>query len=218
MVYFDAQNRKATSSKGATYAIETEYIDSLKAIERWYSGPQKIKEVASFSNLKRRWRDGETTTYYPDGSVKRRTNYLDGKVKESFSFYPNHRLRIHSQVEKDSVSEQKCFTQNGSPVNCDTLIRQTKCPDGIPKPCTIYSVVRFPAKALKAGVQGKVMVAFVVDRFGKLVDTWIIESPSSLLNEAALTAVREMKAFCPGYVDCEPMDAFFTLPITFQIK
>lgn len=181
MVYYNAKNCRLSSPAGAAYAIQTEYIDSLRAIERWYSGPQKIKETASFSNVKRRSRDGETATYYDDGSLKTRLVYQNNHLLTRFSYYPNHKLRRQLRAEQDSIVEDRCFTENGLPINCDTLARRMDCPNGQPKPCTIYSVVRFPTKALKAGVQGKVTVGFVVSRFGELIDVWIVDSPSSLL-------------------------------------
>ena len=218
MMYYDAKNRKLPSPSGAAYAIQTEYIDSLRAIERWYSGPQKVKEIDSFSNIKRRIHDGETIIYYADGSVKTRLVYQDNHLLSRLSYHPNHKIRRQVRVDKDSVIEDKCFTENGMLVNCDTLAKRMSCSSGQPKPCTIYSVVRFPEKALKAGVQGKVTVSFIVSRFGELVDVWIVDSPSPLLNEEAVAAVRRMKQYCPQYIDCEPMDVQYTLPMTFRIE
>lgn len=218
MVYYDAKNRKLPSQTGAAYAIQTEYIDSLWAIERWYSGPQKVKETATFSNVKRRTREGETVKYYDDGSVKTRLVYQNNHLLTRFSYYPNHQLRRQSRVEQDSIVQDKCFTESGLSVNCDTLSKQMNCPNGEPKPCAIYSVVRFPTKALKAGVQGKVTVSFVVSRFGELVDVWVVDSPSPLLNEEAIAAIRRMKQYCPQYIDCEPMDVQYTLPLNFRIE
>ena len=218
MVYFDAKNRALPSPTGATYAVQTEYIDSLRAIERWYSGPQKIKEVAYFSNLRRRLHDGEMTTYYDDGSIKSKTVFLNGRVKQHFSFYSSRKVRTHYRQESDSIKTTKCFSENGVAIDCDSLAQQAKCPTGLYKPCTTQLQVRFPTPAFKAGAQGKVLVGFSVDRFSRLVDTWIIESASPLLNEAALKAVRTMKVFCPGYVDCETTDAFWKIPITFKIE
>ncbi|MBF9140227.1 TonB family protein [Hymenobacter properus] len=193
MVYYEAKNHPLPSPTGAVYAIQTEYIDSLRAIERWFSGPQKIREMASFSNIRRRYRDGETITYYDDGSVKTRLVYNDGHLVSRVSYYPNHKLRRQLRVERDSVVEDRCFSESGALMNCDTLARQLECPNGKPKPCTFYSVVRYPAKALKAGAQGKVTVSFVVSRFGELVDAWVVDSPSPLLNEEAVAAIRRMK-------------------------
>ncbi len=218
MVYYNAQNRKLPSPAGAAYAIQTEYLDSLRAIERWYSGPQKIKATETFSDVKRRIHDGETVLYYADGSVKTRLTYQQNHLLTRLSYYPSHRLRRQMRVEQDSVVEDKCFTENGLPVNCDTLTKRTACSNGQPKPCSIYSVVRYPAQALKADVQGKVRVSFVVSRFGELVDVWVVDSPSPLLNAEAMAAIRRMKQFCPQYIDCEPMDIQYTVSIVFQIK
>lgn len=216
IAYFDARNVKLSSPKGAAYAVETEYQDSLRATERWYSAPQKVKEVGNFSNIGRRLREGETITYYPDGNIKRRTIYQQGRIRENYSYYSNHKLRHYFRLEKEKMTEQKCFAENGSVINCDTLIRQTKCTPSIPT-CSVSGAVRYPTPALKAGAQGLVKVQFVVNRFGKLADVWIVESPSPLLNQEAMAAVRRMKKYCNQYIDCEAVDTIFTLPITFHI-
>ena len=218
MVYYDAKNRPLPFPLGAVYAVKTEYIDSLRATETWYSGPQKIKEIISFSNVKRRERDGETLAFYDDGTVKRRIVYRNSSLLERVSYYPSHKISRRVRAERDSVVEDKCYDEAGLLIHCDTLAKRMTCPNGQPRQCTVQGVALYPAKALKAGAEGKVTVRFAVNRFGELVDVWVVASPSALLNEAAVAAVRRMKEYCPQYIDCEPMDVLYTWTITFEIK
>ncbi|MFD1470376.1 TonB family protein [Hymenobacter caeli] len=197
--------------------METEFLDSLRAVEKWYFAPQKVRGIASFSNLRRRLRDGETTIYYDNGSVKRRTTYRAGDAQEESAYYPNGKLRRHRIFGKEAVAESKCFDEHGTPLNCDTLAWQIKCP---PRPATPseYMSIRYPTKALKLGIEGEVRVEFMVDRFGRLVDVWVVESPSVLLNEEAIAAIKRVKKWYNVIVDCEPIDTLFTLPVTFHIE
>lgn len=217
MTYFDAQHHKLLAAKGASYAVETEFLDSVRAIEKWYFAPQKVREIAAFANIRRRTREGETVVYYDDGKIKRRMNYRAGAMLELSAYYPNGKLRRHYVYDKDSVTERHCFDENGASLTCDALTQQTTCADNAKSPAET-SYVRYPAKALKLGMQGKVIVQFVVDRFGRVASIWVKESPSPLLNEEAIAAVRRIKKWPPKTIDCDPIDRLYTLPINFHIE
>ncbi|QNP51587.1 TonB family protein [Hymenobacter qilianensis] len=217
MAYFDAQNRRLINSVGASYAVETKFTDSLRAVETWYFAPKKVREVASFSNIRRRIRDGETVVYYDNGSVKRRESYQDGaRQGEGLAYYSNGKIRRRDRYENQKRVLQECFDESGGAMNCDTLDRRA-CPNQVPFTQQTTNV-RYPAKALKLGIEGVVKVKFVVNRTGQLVDVWVVESPSPLLDVEAIAAVRRIKQWRVGLIDCDPMDTFYTLPLTFKIN
>ncbi|UOQ71036.1 energy transducer TonB [Hymenobacter cellulosilyticus] len=218
MVYYDSQNRKLTSPAGASWAVETTFLDSVRAVERVYFAPKKVREQASFSNIRLRQRDGETVVYYDDGRVKRRTQYSAGKLpEESFEYYPSGRLKRHTQFADGKYILRNCFNAAGQAIHCDTLARQTICPPAVESPAQ-STYVHFPPKALKLGIEGVVKVEFLVNRFGDITNSRVIESPSPELNGEALAAIRRLKKWHISYVDCEPVEVLYVYPITFQIR
>jgi TonB family protein len=74
----------------------------------------------------------------------------------------------------------------------------------------------YPSDARAEGVQGRVVVQFVVDEEGRVTDPVVARSPDERLSEAALAAVRGAE-FTPGMQRGQPVKVRFALPITFQL-
>ena len=81
----------------------------------------------------------------------------------------------------------------------------------------LQSRVEYPEFARRAGVEGQVVVQFVVDERGNVVDPVVLRSPNDLLAEAALKAVRESR-FKPGQQRGRPVKVRFAVPVTFRLR
>ncbi|GAB5534129.1 MAG: hypothetical protein Rubg2KO_03780 [Rubricoccaceae bacterium] len=81
----------------------------------------------------------------------------------------------------------------------------------------LQSRVEYPEIARRAGVEGRVFVQFVVDERGNVLDAVVARSPSDLLSEAALKAVRESK-FEPGQQRGRPVKVRYSLPVNFVLR
>ena len=77
--------------------------------------------------------------------------------------------------------------------------------------------VEYPEFARRAGIEGQVVVQFVVDERGNVVDPVVLRSPNELLSEAALEAVRESQ-FTPGQQRGRPVKVRFAVPVTFRLR
>ncbi len=77
--------------------------------------------------------------------------------------------------------------------------------------------VEYPEFARRAGIEGQVVVQFVVDERGNVVDPVVLRSPNDLLSEAALKAVRESR-FTPGQQRGRPVKVRFAVPVTFRLR
>ena len=77
--------------------------------------------------------------------------------------------------------------------------------------------VVYPAFAVRAGIQGTVYVQFVVDRTGAVTEPVVLRSPSELLSEAALNAVRTAR-FEPGQQRGRPVRVRYQLPVRFTLQ
>ena len=82
----------------------------------------------------------------------------------------------------------------------------------------LYAFVEYPEFARRAGIEGQVVVQFVVDEAGAVTDAVALRSPNELLSEAALEAVRAVR-FTPGRLaDGRPVKVRFAIPITFRLN
>ena len=77
--------------------------------------------------------------------------------------------------------------------------------------------VEYPQFARQAGIEGQVVIQFVVDERGNVVDPVVLRSPNDLLSEAALKAVRESR-FTPGQQRGRPVKVRFAVPVTFRLR
>lgn len=75
----------------------------------------------------------------------------------------------------------------------------------------------YPESARREGVGGTVMVQFIVDEYGRVVDPVAIGDPDPRLGEAAVEAVRASR-FAPGQQNGEPVKVRFTVPVTFRLQ
>lgn len=91
--------------------------------------------------------------------------------------------------------------------------------------CTFLKVVnhikanlKYPEEALKNKVQGQVVVEFVVDTNGAVIDPVIKQGIGSGCDEEALRVLSLMPAWIPGKQDGQNVKVKFKLPVVFQIS
>ena len=77
--------------------------------------------------------------------------------------------------------------------------------------------IRYPPKAAKKRIQGRVDVEFMVDKTGKVHDVRVVESVDKDLDKEALRVCRLLPDFIPATVNGEPVEVLFKLPIKFNI-
>lgn len=82
---------------------------------------------------------------------------------------------------------------------------------------SIVEKIVYPEGAKADKVEGRVLVQFVVDTNGDVVDPQVIKGVDSRLDEEALRVVREIK-FVPGKHEGAPAKVKLTLPITFKLQ
>lgn len=80
----------------------------------------------------------------------------------------------------------------------------------------LQKTVTYPDSARKAGVEGRVIVQFVVNKEGAVEDPTVIEGINDELNGAAMEAVKAQE-FTPGRQDGEPARVVMSIPVTFKL-
>lgn len=78
--------------------------------------------------------------------------------------------------------------------------------------------LKYPDKAAKNGIQGKVIVKFVVKKNGSVSQPSIIRSVDPYLDREALRCVKSMPKWKPGKEDGKPAEVWYSLPITFKLQ
>lgn len=82
---------------------------------------------------------------------------------------------------------------------------------------SIQSKIKYPEMAKKAGVEGRVIVQFIVDENGNVQDPQVVRGLGAGLDEEAVRAVK-MAKFKPGQQRGKPVKVKMSLPITFRLR
>ena len=77
--------------------------------------------------------------------------------------------------------------------------------------------VKYPAEAQKKKIEGRVIVTFVVNKKGRIIDPSVERSAHPLLDAEALRVIKRMPKWTPGRMNGESVNVKFRLPITFKL-
>lgn len=77
--------------------------------------------------------------------------------------------------------------------------------------------VIYPEMALRAGVEGQVVLKVLVLSSGKVSDVKVLSSDSEMLNESAIEAVKKTP-FTPAIQAKNPIPCWVTIPLTFRLR
>ena len=78
--------------------------------------------------------------------------------------------------------------------------------------------LRYPVAAIENGIQGRVMVQFVVKKDGSVDDVTVLHGVDSALDQEAIRVCKTLPKFIPGKQNGQPVNVWFTLPIFFRLE
>ncbi|MCY4675168.1 MAG: energy transducer TonB [Bacteroidetes bacterium] len=81
----------------------------------------------------------------------------------------------------------------------------------------LQAKVKYPEIARKAGVEGRVIVQFIVDENGNVRDTEVPRGVGAGLDEEATRVISEHAEFIPGRQDGKPVAVRLSIPIAFRL-
>ncbi|RDC62383.1 TonB family protein [Adhaeribacter pallidiroseus] len=81
----------------------------------------------------------------------------------------------------------------------------------------IRRTLRYPAEAQRQGLEGTVVVTFVVGKSGEISDIKVIKDVGGGTAEEAIRVIRSMKPWQPGRQKGQPVPVRFTLPLRFSL-
>lgn len=76
----------------------------------------------------------------------------------------------------------------------------------------------YPDDALARGIQGRVVVAFVVEPDGSVLSVEAVSSPDPLLSQEVVRVVGQSPAWTPGLIDGAPVRVWLSMPIDFNLQ
>ena len=75
----------------------------------------------------------------------------------------------------------------------------------------------YPAEAVKAKIEGKVIVEFIISETGSVENPKIVKGVTPSLDKEALRIIGAMPRWEPGRAHGNPVKTSFTVPVTFRL-
>lgn len=82
----------------------------------------------------------------------------------------------------------------------------------------VYQYLKYPEKALTEGVQGRVMVDFIIEKDGKVTNVRVVKGVSPELDAEALKVVSASPKWKPGRKAGEKVRVSMTIPVEFRLE
>lgn len=82
----------------------------------------------------------------------------------------------------------------------------------------LQKLVEYPKLAKEAGVEGRVIVKALIDKNGSVKKTLVEYTDNSLLNQAAIDAIKNYKKFTPAIQNNKPVVVWISIPIRFKLR
>lgn len=78
--------------------------------------------------------------------------------------------------------------------------------------------VCYPSEAVDNGLQGKVVVSFVVERDGSITEAKVVQSVAPSLDEEAVRVIKGMPRWQAGTQDGKPVRVKYNIPVSFRLQ
>ncbi len=78
--------------------------------------------------------------------------------------------------------------------------------------------INYPQVAMENGIQGRVIVQFVVTKNGTVGEVKVIRSVDRDLDKEAIRLCKSLPKFIPGKMNGQEVNVWYTLPITFKLQ
>lgn len=128
-------------------------------------------------------------------------NISFSQVEKDFKLIPINAEGEIDTVYKFSIIEQKPEYPGGREALVKFLAKNTK----------------YPKKAIKKGVEGKVYVQFVINKKGKVSNVNVLKGSNPLLDKAAIKVIKKMPKWKPAYQRGKLVNVNYVVPISFML-
>jgi protein TonB len=82
----------------------------------------------------------------------------------------------------------------------------------------LHDNVRYPVVAQENGVQGRVVISFIVERDGSITDVNVVKSIDPSLDQEASRVVRSMPHWIPGKQNGSAVRVKYNVPVSFRLQ
>ena len=145
-------------------------------------------------------------------------DHLEGQVTYILTLLRGDFQREPSQIRRQNSVNYNRQSSDNSKIY-DVVEEMPQFPGG---PSALFEYIaqniKYPVVAEENGVQGRVIVTFVVERDGSISDVKVVKSVDPSLDKEAQRVVNSMPHWIPGRQNGSPVRVKYTVPVTFKLQ
>jgi TonB family protein len=219
----------AYTSNGVVF-IESKQYTRQHASEKVKTTDAKPKVIEdkdiNFDNFK----IGEIPLFIIDGKVSTQTeaSNLNKKDIQEIKVLKNEKATsLYGEKGKNGVIiiVSKAYVSQHAPEKAPALVawdvadKMPQFPGGEKALMNFISRnLRYPIEAMQRGIQGRVILRFLVTTTGKIEKIEVVKSVSRVLDNEAIRIVQSLPDWIPGEQKGEKVNVYYTLPITYRLQ
>jgi TonB family protein len=82
----------------------------------------------------------------------------------------------------------------------------------------IFQNLRYPVDAALNGISGRVIIQFIINPEGKLINPDVVVSAGPILDQEAIRLINSSPLWKPGYQRGKPVNVIYTFPLNFVLQ
>ena len=220
--YYDYGGNKVKSLSLAHHyeVINRDENDTNKVIERVYYKSGQIKSERNYKPYSDKKLHGKRKEWYENGQIGKDIDFENGKLNgQLLTYWDNGQLKRHDNYENGKLIEGEVWNSDGEEAEYYNFKIMPEFPGGINDLVQYLGKnVKYPKKSQRKGIEGRVLVSFVVEKDGSVSNVRVIESVNDQLDTEAVRVVKKMPKWEPGMEDGKTVRVSFNLPIKFRLN
>ena len=145
--------------------------------------------------------DGPYIFWYPNGKLQEEGIYVNGARDDNWKYYDKSGFRFY---EYNEVNKKPLFLNAKDEENSIKLFGE-------------YLVAQnYPDEVKKMNLQGKVLIEFTVDEFGKVINVNVAKGINHFLDEAARKTIESLPNWTPASHDSKNVRVKVVVPISYK--
>ena len=153
---------------------------------------------------------------------KKENKVLDEPQKEKVKETPNNKSDYDSDEKFTSVNKEKNLQKtkvDDTNTVYDVVEQLPSFPGGNQALMKfLQENVKYPAVAEEHGIQGRVVVSFIVEKDGSITNEMVVSSVDPSLDVEALRVVKSMPHWMPGKQNGVPVRVKYNIPISYKLQ
>lgn len=221
-VWFDKQFRRVDKRLADSFEARKWQPDSACFEISEFSLKKGIQLKYQVVDTLGKVKNGYYVSYFEDGTKSYQMNYRENKKEGTlYGYWPNGLIRRVDIYRQDSLISGTCYGQKGQDTAYFPYMIYPKFKNGKIEEFTAFlqQNLKYPAKARRKGIEGKIYVNLVVEKDGSLSNVVVQNKGNSMLENEALRVVKLSSGqWQAAIMEGEKVRMLYTVPINFKLQ